>query len=518
MWMRSSGVDRWRVMISGFKALLTAMVLWMGVAFVAGCNDTLRQFIITVPKPGGNPALPGNAVVLSTNPAGVGSNLHLDVSGDDIAAVVNVGTNPVFLGKAGGTVFVINGDNTISSYLALTALGVTVHTGVMPATTSGPVAGGTSSSSNILLADSGSNDVSVVNSGLGAVTQVVPVGARPVAVAGNAANSKAYVVNHDDNTVTVVFTVDNSVGKTIPVGAQPIWAVMSADGVDVFVVNQGDGTVSVIDTTLDQVIPCAPGPSCNPATHAISVGLNPATAAPNFAYFEPNRERLYVSNTGENTVSVIKADGINLGTGVLPGLLANVPVSGTPVSVAALNDGTKAYAALGNCPSGTNHTNLSANLASCNGNLVSVIDAVALRETKTIAMGPGVVSVDASGDASRAYSVSAHDTTTIVDNVHNPSCAAAPCPAGGNCLKNCQPGPIQAPQTFITPSVSIIRTATDTVFLQATPIDPSETVSTFSYRVPNQDPKCVPAINGSFNQTVPIPCPTQEPLMVRTVP
>src|SRR5579864_2569219 len=330
--MRSSGVDRWRVMISSFKALLTAIVLAIGAALLAGCNDTLRQFIITVPKPGGNPALPGNAVVLSTNPAGVGSNLHVDVSGDDIAAVVNVGSNPVFLGKAGGTVFVINGDNTISSYAGLAALGTTVHTGVMPGSTSGPVAGGTSSSGNVLLADSGSNDVSVVNSGLGAVTQVVAVGTRAVAVAGNGGNSKAYVVNHDGNNVTVVFTVDNSTGKVIPVGSQPIWAVMSADGVDVFVVNQGDGTVSVIDTTLDQVIPCAPGPSCNATTHAISVGLNPATASPNFAYFDPNRQRLYVSNTGENSISVIKADGINLGTGVLPQLLANIPVSGTPVS------------------------------------------------------------------------------------------------------------------------------------------------------------------------------------------
>lgn len=512
-------------MSSSFRALSTAIVLLIGAAFLIGCNDTLRQFIITVPKPGGNPATQGNAIVLSTNPNGLGSNLHLDVSGDTLAAQVDVGTNPIFLGKAGGNVFVINGDNTLSVYTALLAISAVVHQGVFPGTVSGVVAGGANGSSgNILLADSGSNDASVVNGGLGAVTQVVPVGARPVAVAGNSANSKAYVVNHDDNTVTVIATVDNSVGKTIPVGPQPIWAVMSDDGIDVFVINQGDGTVSVIDTTLDQVIPCAPGPSCNATTGAISVGLNPATASPNFAYFDANRQRLYVNNTGENTISVIKADGINLGTGVLPQLLANIPVSGTPVSVAALSDGTKAYAALGNCPAGTTHLNLvlpdptTGNLASCNGNLVSVIDAVALRETKTIAVGPGVVSVDVSSDASRAYVVSAHDTTTIVDNVHNPSCTAAPCPAGGNCLTNCQPGPIQAPQTFITPSVSIIHTATDTLFLQATPIDPSETVSPFSYRVPNQDPNCVAGINSSFNQTVPIPCPAQEPFMVRTFP
>jgi YVTN family beta-propeller protein len=256
------------------------------------------------------------------------------------------------------------------------------------------VAGGTSSSGNFFTTNMGSNDSSVISAGVAAVIQVVPVGVQPVAIAGNAANSKIYVVNHGTNDVTVISTTDNTAKPaTIPVGSQPIWAVMSADGVDVFVVNQGDGTVSVIDTTLDIVFTTIPvGPS------------------PNFAFYDPNRERVYVSNTGSNTVSVIKADGINLGVTpqILPVKLADITVSGAPVSVAALNDGTKVYAALGNCPAGTNHTNLLANLASCNGTQVSVIDAVGLRETGTLTVGSGAVSVDVSGDASRAYAVAAH--------------------------------------------------------------------------------------------------------------
>lgn len=515
-------------MISSLKVLSTVFLFLISAALLSGCNDTLRQFIITVPKPGGNPANPGNAIVLSSNPAGPGSNLHLDTSGDTIAAQVNVGTNPVFLGKAGSSVFVINGDNTISTYPALLALTSTVNVGVMPGSVSGPVAGGTGSSGDFLVANSASNDMTVVTPGSGAALQVVPVGSQPVAVAGNSANSKAYVVNHGDNTVTVISTVDNSLVKNIPVGAQPIWAVMSANGIDVFVVNQGDGTVMVIDTTLDQVIPCSPGPSCNAGAIRVGLNPNPAISSPNFAYFDPNRQRLYVSNTGENTISVIKADGINLGTGVLPQLLANIPVSGTPVSVTALNDGTQAYAALGNCPAGTNHVNLlgtelgGPNLPNCNGNLVSVIDATALRETKTIALGPGVVSVDSSGDASRAYAVSAHDTTIVRDNVHNPACApGAPCgPVGApHCTANCIGGSIQPDQVIPTPSVSIIRTSTDSIFsFTPPPTDPSVSVSSFSYRAPVQSATCKPALNTSFNQTVPIPCPGQTAFMVRTFP
>ncbi|HYX70628.1 MAG TPA: hypothetical protein VE825_15945 [Terriglobales bacterium] len=66
-------------------------------------------------------------------------------------------------------------------------------------------------------------------------------------------------------------------------------------------------------------------------------------------------------------------------------------------------DGSKVYAALGGCPAGTNHTNLLANLGSCGGDRVSVIDAAGLTEISTITVGPGAVSVDASSDSTRVF-------------------------------------------------------------------------------------------------------------------
>lgn len=523
-------------MIPKIKSL-AVVSLFAGIMVLCGCNDTLRQFIITVPKPGGQPAPEANAVVLSTNPTGNGSALHLDVSGDNVAAEVELGVNPIFLGKTGGTAIVVNGDGTINSYTALLALSSTVHTAVLPTSSTRPVGGGTSSSGNFFIADMGTNDVNQFIPGISAVTQTIPLSTTgPVAIAGNAANSKMYVINHGSNNVTVVSTIDNSIIKTITVGANPIWGVMSADAVNVFVVNQGDGTstnpgsVSVIDTTLDAVIPCTPGPSCN-ANNSISVGNTPATSSPNFAFFDPDLERLYVSNTGENTISVIKADNINLGDTpqILPQLLANVAVSGAPVSVTALSDGSKAYAALANCPAGTNQTNLvlgtggvpdltTANLLKCLGNKVSVIDATALREVRTIPVGVGAVAVASSGDASRAYVISAQDVTTIVDNVHNPNCTTAPCGAGGNCIvAPCLPGQPLPNQTFATPSVSIIRTSTDTVFVP--PTDPSVVNTPLpSFTVPAQDPKCTPAINANFNKTVPLPCTGQIPSSVGIFP
>ena len=152
---------------------------------------------------------------------------------------------------------------------------------------------------------------------------------------------------------------------------------MAPDGEHVFIVNQGDGTVSVIDTLLDQVIgdPALPN-------KAIKVGIT-ASPQPTYAVFEPKLQRLYVVNSGENTISVIKANGTDLANGIFPTKIADIPVSGTPTSVAALSDGTRVYAALGNCPAGTNHLTLLANLATCTGNTVSVIDAAALVEKKS---------------------------------------------------------------------------------------------------------------------------------------
>ncbi len=390
-------------MIPEKKTLGLALLAVVLVAGLAGCNDTLRQFINPVPQPGGDPATQSHAIVLSTNPAGKGSDLHINVSGDSVSGVVNTGINPVFLGKGSNRAFVLNSaDNTIISYIALLPGTSTPVTITQPSTVAGSVAGGPDSLGNFYVANSASNDTSMVATSISAVTNTVPAGTQPVMVVGNASNSKVYVVNRGSNSVTALSGIDNTVVKTIAVGSQPVWGVMSSDGSHVFIVNQGDGTVSVIDTLLDLVIATVP------------VG-----ASPNYAVYEGTLQRVYVSNTGSNTISIIKANNIDLAHGVLPTNLANVPVSGTPTSVAALSDGSRAYAALGNCPAGTNHTNIVATVTGggCTGNSVSVIDALALRESKVIPVGgagSGTVSIDAANDASRVYVVASHDRNVAI--------------------------------------------------------------------------------------------------------
>ncbi|MBZ5489823.1 MAG: YncE family protein [Acidobacteriia bacterium] len=514
-------------MKASFKAMWLLASLGILILVAVGCNDTLRQFIVPVPSPSGDPGTLAHAITLSTNPlpaGGPGSDMHIDVSGDSSVGIVPLGLNPIFLGKTSNRVFIINkGDPTatipippsVSTYIALLP-NTAVSTVTLPATSLNPVAGATSSTGNFYVVNNLSNSVDVIAGGILAVVDTIklpstpthPV-SNPVMIAGNAANNKIFVVNQGSNNVTEISTIDDTViGDPIPVGNSPIWAVMSTDGLFVFVVNQGDGTVSVIDTSLDIILPCAPGPSCI-GGNAIKVGTT-ASPSPNFAFYDSKLKRVYVNNTGEPSVTVIKGNGFDLGSNpqVLPAKIADIsPLSGLPTSITALSDGSKVYAALGNCPAGVNHLTLPTTASSCPGNLVSVIDAVGLRETGTIAVGTGAISVDASSDASRVYVVSANDITTVRDDVHRPNCTDP----------LCLDGPVLPDRTFPTPSISIIKTATNVVL--ATPVNGgivNRPLPTF--HVPQQDPSCVPTIDPNFNDDVPLPCPLQTPFLVRTFP
>ncbi|MBZ5531886.1 MAG: hypothetical protein LAO20_10680 [Acidobacteriia bacterium] len=500
-------------MISRTKAVWLILLTALTVALVAGCNDTLRQFIVPLPAPGGDPCTgcTTHAVVLSQNPAGNGSMMHIDVLGDTEVGIVSTGPSPVFFSKNINRVFITNSDKTVTSYIGLLSNAINPNIVTLPATASGSIAGAASSTGNFYLADSVSSDVSEISSNSLAVTATVTVGSQPVAVVGAANNSKIYVINHGSDNLTVISTTDNTVLGNIGLGAgaQPVWGVMSSDGSHVYIVNQGNGTVSAIDTLLDIVIANIP------------VGLS-AASSPNFAVFDGKNQRVWVNNTGDNTVSVIKANDIDLAAvpQVLPRKITDIILTAAPTSLTVLADGTRAYAALGGCPAGTNHINLldAAHLPLCTGNRVSVIDAVALHESGIITVAPGAVSIDSATDSSRVYVVGAHDTTTIKDNMHNPSCTVAPCTTtGGGCIAlPCLPGPPLPDRTFSTPSMDIIRTATNAIFHP--PVDVSVSSVPPSFHTPQQDFNCVAALDPNFNKTVPLPCPAQQSFMVRMIP
>ena len=71
-------------MKASFKTMWLLAGLGILMVLAAGCNDTLRQFIVPVPSPSGDPGTLAHAITLSTNPVATasGSDMHIDVSGD----------------------------------------------------------------------------------------------------------------------------------------------------------------------------------------------------------------------------------------------------------------------------------------------------------------------------------------------------------------------------------------------------------------------------------------------------
>lgn len=142
----------------------------------------------------------------------------------------------------------------------------------------------------------------------------------------------AYITNTCSGTVTVVDTANDAVlGPPISVGNSPIGAVVNPTGTKVYITNSGDSTVSVIDATSNTV------------TATISVGPAPLGIAIN-----PAGTRVYVGNNGgginpNNTVSVIDTASNTV--------IATITVGFSPSGLAVNPAGTRLYVA--NTPEST---------------------------------------------------------------------------------------------------------------------------------------------------------------------
>jgi len=170
---------------------------------------------------------------------------------------------------------------------------------------------------------------------------------NPVSIAeANAqVGPKLYVANQGNNTVTSLNSIDlssnnptnNVTGFT---GITPVWVVARPDGQKVYVVTQGDGQLVTIDTATDTVS----------SSFSLGVGAN-------FAFLDPNLNRIYAVNPTTATVYVFSDTGGVDSNGVpndTPLLLTTLsfasgstacPAGCTPVSVTALLDGSRFYVA-----------------------------------------------------------------------------------------------------------------------------------------------------------------------------
>lgn len=140
--------------------------------------------------------------------------------------------------------------------------------------------------------------VSVIDLATHTVTSTITVGVNPLSVAFSPDGARAYVANLNDATVSVIDTATHTVTTAIPIDgggveAYPASVAVSPDGAHAYVASlfKANGTVSVIDTATNTV--------------TITIPVGPEGVA-----IGPDGTRVYVTNTEDNTVSVISTEPV----------------------------------------------------------------------------------------------------------------------------------------------------------------------------------------------------------------
>lgn len=180
--------------------------------------------------------------------------------------------------------------------------------------------------------------------------QYLPGGSHPIAMAETPDGLNLYVLNQGNNTVSNLSPIDLSTLATIsPLPGSPLWVVSRSDSHRVYVLTQ-NGTIVPIDPASNTILPSATNLSVE--------------AGANFILYDPTLNRLYVTNPGTSnpayaalyifaTTGGTDLSGNPNDTPKLLNVISMAPGSAlcpgssgcSPVSVAALPDGTRFYVA-----------------------------------------------------------------------------------------------------------------------------------------------------------------------------
>jgi len=410
---------------TGFPLLMVVILL-----LELGCGDQYRPVANPVVGPGGQPQTTHFAYVVNYNPTGYGSTTQIDVSGDSVTQLQTAGLGSnyeAFLSTSAGAVFVSNGGNDSVSSFNVTQTGV-VTTINLPVG-SHPVALSTTQAGVMYVLNSRPNSIcpktgsiSTINTSSLAATNTSCVGVNPIAMVQAAGGGMIFVINQGDNSIGVFNPATQLIVATFSMaqglGLNPVFLASSADGAYVFVVNEGDGvnpgTLNIISTGNFSVLPSVP------------LGVKPT-----FAYFDPRLIRLYVTNSGSDTVSVFDASNVNVNSSPAIPLLGTTNVGTTPVSVTALPDGTRFFVA----NSGSN------NVTDISATSFGVLNTIAL------AVGSNPVWIASEPTSSKIY-VANQASITILQTVNDAIAANVPAPAQQpSCTGSCA---LQQPVMIIT--------------------------------------------------------------------
>jgi YVTN family beta-propeller protein len=417
------------------KTVFLALAALVVLAQVA-CGDYYRPVANPIVQPGGQPQTTHYAWVVNSNPGGGdGSTTEIDVSGDTNLAVntMGVGTIAEAFPANSLSLYVANsGDDTVMQYLP-TLSGAITTISLLPG--SHPVYLTSQTNQSMYVLNSGANSacpnsgsISIISGATLTVSNTTCVGVNPTSMVQSPTDGFIYVINQGDAATPASISVFNPSCPCLystPItgqnglGANPVALAVNAQGW-VFVVTQGTAGGP---GTLDLI----------PAGYAYIAGTTPLGMGPNSAFVDPNRNRLYVTNGGDNTVSVFDASTITqFGTPPLA-LLATVHVGTTPIGITALLDGSNFY------------------VANAGSNTVSVVSQNSFSVVSTVVLPSGADPVFIASDptSSKVYvadqgtfetTIIQTSNNTITQNILSP-------PQVAGCTSSC---PLQTPVMIVT--------------------------------------------------------------------
>ncbi len=199
-----------------------------------------------------------------------------------------------------------------------------------------------SGNGDLYVADSGTNNVSVVSGVTNSEVAVIPVGNTPTSLAYDNATGDIYVANRFSGNVSVISGSSNRVVATLSGFSHPVAVAYDGGNGDIYVADEGNnptwmGNVTVISGATDKVvavIPVGVGPATSGLAYDGATGDIYAVDAGNYpsyegnvsvisgssnsvirtvrvgtqaasALFDPGNGDVYVTNAGSNNVSVI---------------------------------------------------------------------------------------------------------------------------------------------------------------------------------------------------------------------
>jgi hypothetical protein len=248
--------------------------LWLsGIALLflisIGCGDVFRPIIIPNPPTFPNPRAAHTVMSVNQNPSDVngtqispGSVTVVDVSGDSIVSIANVGVVPVHaVQQTANQVLVVNHATATAGADSLSKIafsGTTINVSTTNPTTitlpsnSAPtfVATTESSQAYVLLPNFAPPSVAVVSTISNDVIATAPVGNNPWAMVETLDRNKLYVANNSTpGTISAFNTVDRSPRViTGSLSFAPIWLSARSDSQQVYVL-ESNGKLAFLNTS-----------------------------------------------------------------------------------------------------------------------------------------------------------------------------------------------------------------------------------------------------------------------------